>query len=62
MAITNITEEVEELRARKALEDRIDLLRPRGAAFVLKALLAARHVSDHTMKLALDLADTVRED
>jgi hypothetical protein len=61
MAITNITDEVNQLKARKELEDRIDMLRPNAAAFVLKALLVAGHVSEHVMKLSLDLADTVKE-
>lgn len=62
MAIRNVTDEIEELRASQALEDRIDILRPNAAAFVLKAMLVAGHVSEHVMKLTLDLADTIRGD
>ena len=44
------------------LEERIDMLRPGTAAFVLKALLVAGHVSKHVMKKSLDLADTLKEE
>ena len=38
------------------------MLRPGTAAFVLKALLVAGHVSKHVMKKSLDLADTLKEE
>jgi hypothetical protein len=61
MAIKNITDELETLRAKAMLEVRIDMLRPNAAAFILKALIVAGHVSPHVMELSLNLADTVRE-
>ena len=60
MAIKNVTEEVAELRAAKELDDRIDALTQEKAAFVLRALIAAKHVSPNIIRLALDLADTIR--
>jgi len=62
MAITNTIEEFAQIKTRKELEDRIDLLRPSASAFLLKTLIVAGHVSEHTMNLALDLAATVKED
>lgn len=59
MAITDITDEVGQLRLDKALDNRIDLLSQERAAFVLKILMTAEHISSHTMTKALDLADTV---
>ncbi len=59
MAIKNITNEVEELRSAAALNNRISCLPEARAIFVLRALLAAGHVTEHTMEKALDLADTV---
>lgn len=62
MAITDITAEYAELRARQELEDRIDGLSPARSAFVLKALLIAGHVDRSVLALSLNLADSIRED
>jgi hypothetical protein len=59
MAIRNITDEVEEMRAAKQLQDRIDMLSQEKAAFLLKSLLLAGHVTRHTMEQGLNLADTI---
>ncbi|WP_020469635.1 hypothetical protein [Zavarzinella formosa] len=60
MAIKNITDEIEQLRGEKVLHGRIDGLGQEKAAFILKALMLAGHVSEHVMIQSLDLADTIR--
>lgn len=60
MAITNVTDEVAELRKEKELHLRIDNLSRERAAFCLKALLLAGHVWDHTMEATVNLAESLR--
>ncbi len=60
MAITNITDKVEAMQAKQNRLDRIDALDAVRSAFVLKAMLIAGHVSEHTIDQALNLADTIR--
>ena len=62
MAITDITKEVSQLRSAKAIHDRIDSLSRARAAFLLKALLVAGHVTEYVMEHGLGLAETVKDD
>lgn len=59
MAITNVTDEVQQLRAEKEIQVRIELLSAERAQFALKTLLMAGHVSRHEMDLVTGLALTV---
>ena len=59
MAIKNVTDEVEHLRAEKSIEARIEMLSAERAQFALKALMLAGHVSRHEMDLVTNLALTV---
>lgn len=62
MSIKDVSAEVSELRAAKALHDRIDRLSQARAAFLLKSLLLAGHVSEHVMGQGLGLAETLNND
>lgn len=59
MAITNITDKVEAMQAKQLRYDRIDALSNEKSAFIIKAMLIAGHVSEHTIDQSLNLADTI---
>jgi hypothetical protein len=53
---------INEKSARDDLDQRIGSLSDGKAKFCLRALMLAGHVSEHTMKAAIELAGTVRDD
>lgn len=59
MAIKDVTQELEDFRVEKKRNDRIDNLGGERAAFALKILLLADHISICTLERSLDIAETV---